>query len=79
MCASVGSDNKTKKLQIETEGFIINYLKNSVRRFLQKNENRPKKPGEPVFKKNRFENRNYGKKDTTRYSVFTQDVKRKVF
>ena len=54
----------------------------SVRRFLQKNENRPKKPEKPsgpVFYKNTFENRNYGIKrhnmHATQYSYSLLNVR----
>ena len=51
----------------------------SARRFLQKNENRPKKQSEPFFFLICSKIETTVKKDTTRYSVLTQDIKRKVF
>jgi hypothetical protein len=57
----------------------------SVRRFLQKNENRKptgknrKNRVNRVFLKIRSKIETTVKKDTTRYSVLTQDIKRKVF
>jgi hypothetical protein len=48
--------------------------------FCKKTKTDRKKPSEPGFLKHTFESRNYTvKKDTTRYPVLTQDIKRKVF
>jgi hypothetical protein len=61
------------------------YILYSVRRFLQKTENRKptgknrKNRVNRIFLKIRSKIETTVKKDTTRYSVLTQDIKRKVF
>ena len=57
----------------------LNPVHVSVRRFLQKNENRPEKTELTGFLKNTFENRNYVKKRHNTLLTLTQDIKRKVF
>jgi hypothetical protein len=47
-----------------------------MRRFLQKTENRPKNRVNRFFLKIRSKIETTVKKDTTRYSVLTQDIKR---
>ena len=68
-----------QKLHIHrTDEHCMSDQVSSVRRFLQKTENRPKKTVNR-FLKIRSKIKTTVKKDTTRYSVLTQGIKRKVF